>query len=126
MQQYFVPALGTAPKWCSYLEAITEELEESKSAACRFFRIVCGPARSKIHRFVVYDDYKFVTKEELDQLSLSHLIGSSVLRAYMHGYFLDKRLYDKAQLMTQPFAYEKYKDRKVSPLSPVRLSSEFH
>ncbi|VDP61488.1 unnamed protein product, partial [Heligmosomoides polygyrus] len=63
MQQYFVPALGTAPKWCSYLEAITEELEESKSAA-------------------LYDDYKFVTKEELDQLSLSHLIGSSVLRAY--------------------------------------------
>ncbi|KAL6738634.1 hypothetical protein Aduo_012161 [Ancylostoma duodenale] len=94
MQQFFIPALGPAPKWCSYLEAITEELEENQSAA-------------------VYDDYKFVTKEELDSLSLSHLIGSSVLRAYMHGYFVDRRLYEKAQLITQPFAYEKYKDRKV-------------
>lgn len=26
--QYFVPSLGPAPKWCSYLESITEELEE--------------------------------------------------------------------------------------------------
>ncbi|EYC11354.1 hypothetical protein Y032_0051g2164 [Ancylostoma ceylanicum] len=97
MQQFFIPALGPAPKWCSYLEAITEELEENQSAA-------------------VYDDYKFVTKEELDSLSLSHLIGSSVLRAYMHGYFVDRRLYEKAQLITQPFAYEKYKDRKIRDL----------
>ncbi|PIO75300.1 NUC153 domain protein [Teladorsagia circumcincta] len=97
MQQFFIPSIGTAPKWCSYLEALTEELEETQSAA-------------------VYDDYKFVTKEELDQLSLSHLIGSSVLRAYMHGYFLDRRLYEKAQLITQPFAYEKYKNRKVQDI----------
>ena len=26
---YFVPALGPAPKWCSFLEGLTEELEES-------------------------------------------------------------------------------------------------
>ncbi|KAK6923424.1 hypothetical protein RJ641_011728 [Dillenia turbinata] len=26
---YFLPALGPAPKWCSYLENLTEELEES-------------------------------------------------------------------------------------------------
>ncbi|XGW25731.1 hypothetical protein V3C99_006829 [Haemonchus contortus] len=97
MLQFFIPSIGTAPKWCSYLEALTEELEETQSAA-------------------VYDDYKFVTKEELEQLSLSHLIGSSVLRAYMHGYFLDRRLYDKAQLITQPFAYEKYKNRKVQDI----------
>ncbi|KAK6751893.1 hypothetical protein RB195_003361 [Necator americanus] len=97
MLQFFIPALGPAPKWCSYLETITEELEESQSAS-------------------LYDDYKFVTKDELEQLSLSHLIGSSVLRAYMHGYFLDRRLYDKAQLITQPFAYEKYRDRKVQDL----------
>ncbi|VDL80082.1 unnamed protein product [Nippostrongylus brasiliensis] len=97
MQQFFIPALGPAPKWCYYLEALTEELEETQQAT-------------------IYDDYKFVTKEELDQLSLSHLVGSSVLRAYMHGYFIDRRLYDKAQLITQPFAYEKYKERKIQDL----------
>lgn len=26
---------------------------------------------------------------------LSHLVGSSLLRAYMHGYFMDIRLYHK-------------------------------
>ncbi|VDM61249.1 unnamed protein product [Angiostrongylus costaricensis] len=92
LQQFFIPALGTAPKWCHYLETITEELEE------------------------IYDDYKFVTKEELDKLGLSNLIGTSVLRAYMHGYFLDRRLYDKAQLMNQPDAYEKYVNRKIHNL----------
>ncbi|PIO54908.1 hypothetical protein TELCIR_23717, partial [Teladorsagia circumcincta] len=33
MQQFFIPSIGTAPKWCSYLEALTEELEETQSAA---------------------------------------------------------------------------------------------
>lgn len=27
---------------------------------------------------------------------LDHLVGSSLLRAYMHGYFMDARLYRKA------------------------------
>ena len=26
--QYYIPALGPAPKWCSYIENITEELEQ--------------------------------------------------------------------------------------------------
>uniref|UniRef100_A0A1I7WMZ7 Nucleolar protein 10 n=1 Tax=Heterorhabditis bacteriophora TaxID=37862 RepID=A0A1I7WMZ7_HETBA len=97
MLQYFVPSLGTAPKWCSYLETITEELEENAQPT-------------------VYDDYKFVTKTELDDMGLSHLIGSTLLRAYMHGYFIDIRLYNKAQTLTQPFAYDKYKERKVKDL----------
>uniref|UniRef100_A0A8R1XWQ1 Nucleolar protein 10 n=1 Tax=Onchocerca volvulus TaxID=6282 RepID=A0A8R1XWQ1_ONCVO len=94
MLQYFVPAIGTAPKWCSYLETITEELEEAEQPA-------------------VYDDYKFVTKEQLEEIGLSHLIGTSLLRAYMHGYFIDIRLYNKAKTFTQPFAYENYKQRKI-------------
>ena len=43
----------------------------------------------------VYDDYRFVTRTELDGLGLSHLIGSKLLRAYMHGFFMDIRLYHK-------------------------------
>ena len=43
----------------------------------------------------VYDDYKFVGRSELERLGLSHLIGSNLLRAYMHGYFMDVRLYNK-------------------------------
>jgi len=45
----------------------------------------------------LYDDYKFVTKKELSSLGLDHLIGTNVLRAYMHGYFVDLRLYQKVE-----------------------------
>ena len=39
MLQYFVPILGNAPKWCSYMEALTEELEETdNNAGTRFLK----------------------------------------------------------------------------------------
>ena len=50
-----------------------------------------------LSRVAVYDDYKFVTRTELDTLGLTHLIGSSLLRAYMHGFFMDIRLYHKVR-----------------------------
>ncbi|KAL0220380.1 hypothetical protein RCL1_000234 [Eukaryota sp. TZLM3-RCL] len=75
---YFVPTLAPAPRWCSYLDSLTEELEESGE---------------QTH----YDDYKFVTSEELKQLGLSNLIGSSSVRAYMHGYYVDVGVYSKAK-----------------------------
>ena len=37
----------------------------------------------------------------------------SVLRAYMHGYFMDMRLYKKAQAVAQPFAYETYRQEQI-------------
>ena len=40
MQAYFVPSLGPAPRWCSFLEGLTEELEESTAP-------------------VLYDDYRW-------------------------------------------------------------------
>ena len=58
------------------MDCLTEELEESKTDT-------------------IYDDYKFLTLEELKALSLTSLIGSNLLRAYMHGYFVDQRLYRK-------------------------------
>ena len=40
LQAYFVPSLGPAPRWCSFLEGLTEELEESATP-------------------VLYDDYRY-------------------------------------------------------------------
>ncbi|XP_053565657.1 nucleolar protein 10 [Bombina bombina] len=94
MNVYYIPALGPAPKWCSFLDNLTEELEENPETT-------------------VYDDYKFVTKKELEELGLGHLIGSPLLRAYMHGYFIDIRLYHKVKAMVNPFAYEEYKREKI-------------
>ncbi|XP_075562889.1 nucleolar protein 10 isoform X3 [Pelecanus crispus] len=94
MNIYYIPALGPAPKWCSFLDNLTEELEENPEST-------------------VYDDYKFVTRKDLENLGLAHLIGSSLLRAYMHGFFMDIRLYHKAKMMANPFAYEEYRREKI-------------
>lgn len=41
----------------------------------------------------IYEDFKFLTPNELEQLNASHLIGTPMLKAYMHGYFLEMRAY---------------------------------
>lgn len=94
IQSYYVPLLGPAPKWCSFIDNLTEELEESKSSH-------------------VYDNYKFVTKKELESLGMDHLIGTNVLKAYMHGFFVDFKLYEKAKSIANPFAYEEYKKKQI-------------
>lgn len=91
---YYLPSLGPAPRWCAFLDRIVEELEESTDNS-------------------IYDDYKFVTQQELHDLGLSHLMGTNLLRAYMHGFFMDIRLYHKAKAASDPFAYEEYKRKKI-------------
>ncbi|CAG2168634.1 unnamed protein product, partial [Oppiella nova] len=91
---YYMPSIGPAPKWCAFLDRITEELEESTENT-------------------IYDDYKFVTQKELEELGLTQLMGTNLLRAYMHGFFLDIRLYHKAKASSNPFAYEEYRKKKI-------------
>ena len=95
IQAYFVPSLGPAPRWCSFLESLTEELEESANPT-------------------VYDDYRFVTRTDLEKLGLTHLVGTPALRAYMHGFFVDNRLYQKARTIADPFAYDTYREKRVA------------
>lgn len=95
MLSYYLPALGPAPKWASFLDRIVEELEESTS------------------NNAIYEDFKFVTEKELNELGLEHLIGTNLLRAYMHGFFLDMKLYNKAKSLSQSYAYEEYKKKKI-------------
>lgn len=94
IQAYFIPSLGPAPTWCSFLENLTEEMEENQNTG-------------------MYDDYRFVTRSELEKLGLMNLVGTQMLRAYMHGFFIDNRLYNKAKAISDPFAYETYKKKKI-------------
>lgn len=61
----------------------------------------------------IYDDYKFVTKQDLVDIGLDHLEGTNLLKAYMHGYFVDIRLYNKALSSSNPFSFEKYRKEKI-------------
>ncbi len=73
----YIPALGPAPKWCSFVDTITEELEEIK-------------------KFSVYQDLKYVTVEELQELGMQDLLGTDLLRPHLHGFFIKMSLYKKA------------------------------
>ena len=95
VQIYYVPEMGPAPRWASFVDNITEELEEEQGST-------------------VYDDYKFVTREDLDNLGLSHLVGTNLLRGYMHGFFMDMRLYKRAKAVVEPFAYDAYRKQKIA------------
>ncbi|CAG8476438.1 8421_t:CDS:10 [Diversispora eburnea] len=91
---YYIPALGPAPKWCSFLDNLTEEMEEN-------------PQQN------IYDDYKFITRKELENLGMDHLIGTNVLRPYMHGFFIDLRLHEQAKAIANPFAYVDYREKII-------------
>ncbi|XP_055624870.1 nucleolar protein 10 [Toxorhynchites rutilus septentrionalis] len=95
MLTYYIPNLGPAPRWCSFLDNLTEEIESEYVQN-------------------IYDDYKFITKHELAELGLSHLEGTNMLRAYMHGFFIDIRLYNKAKTIADPFAFERYRKEKIA------------
>ncbi len=41
-------------------------------------------------------------------------MGTPMLRAYMHGFFVDTRLYSKAKALSQPFAYEAYRQQRLA------------
>lgn len=61
---FCMQSLGPAPKWCGFLDSLVEELQETKKET-------------------VYDDYRFATRNELEELGLSHLIGKIYVLFYL-------------------------------------------
>ncbi|RCK65665.1 Ribosome biogenesis protein ENP2 [Candida viswanathii] len=94
MHTYYIPNLGPAPSWCSFLDNVTEELEEKPSDS-------------------IYSNYRFITRDEVTKLNLTHLIGSKVLRSYMHGFFIDTELYDKVNLISNPNSLRDQREREI-------------
>ena len=104
VMNYFVPQLGPAPRWCSFLEGLTEELEEDANNT-------------------VYEDYKFVTKAEVVELGATALIGTPMLKGYMHGYFMEMKLYSKLRAVSKPFEYEEHRKKKIRDKIEEKRSS---
>ena len=61
----------------------------------------------------LYEDYKFLTPIDLEKLQASHLVGTPALKAYMHGYFMELKAYQKLLAAVNPFAYEKYRQEEI-------------
>ena len=102
---FFVPQLGPAPKWCSFLDNLVEEMAEDPNDPNAYTSQKAGD---------VYDNYKFLTLQQLESLNLSHLVGTtSLLRPYMHGYFVAQNLYEEAKLIADPFIWEEERNKRV-------------
>ncbi|KAF2143708.1 uncharacterized protein K452DRAFT_317162 [Aplosporella prunicola CBS 121167] len=103
---FFIPQLGPAPKWCAFLDNVVEEMAEDPDDPNAF-----GPSHKAGD---VYDNYKFLTAKELDQLNMSHLVGTtSLLRPYMHGYFVAQKLYEEARLISQPELWHEQRAKSI-------------
>lgn len=102
---FLIPQLGPAPKWCSFLDNLVEEMAEDPNDPNAYTSQKGGD---------VYDNYKFLTTQQLQSLNLSHLVGTtSLLRPYMHGYFVAQRLYEEAKLIADPFVWEEERNKRV-------------
>ena len=102
---FLIPQLGPAPKWCSFLDNLVEEMAEDPNDPNAYISRKAGD---------VYDNYKFLNMQQLQSLNLSHLVGTtSLLRPYMHGYFVAQRLYEEAKLIADPFVWEEERNKRV-------------
>lgn len=61
----------------------------------------------------MYDDYKFVTRDELASLGLESLVGTGMLKPYMHGFFIDAKLHARSKSVLEPFAYDEFRKQKI-------------
>ena len=128
MHSFLIPALGPSPWWCAHLDTQTEGLADKNINDPDAYITDAADTGGEV---VTYDNYKFLTKPELKQLNLDHFIGGghatnttngdkkatlggSLVRPYMHGYFVDQRLYDEARVITDPFEWERERKRIVA------------
>ena len=121
MDSFYVPAIGVAPKWCSYLENITEELEERDLK--RDGSGVGADDFLQDGQEAVFENYKFVTRDDLEKLGVSNLIGTPMLRGYMNGFFMDLKLYTRVRAVANPFEYEEYQKKKLKERLDAKQSS---
>jgi ribosome biogenesis protein ENP2 len=102
---FFIPQLGPAPKWCAFLDNIVEEMAEDPDDPNAFNTRSAGE---------IYDNFKFLTLAQLRQLNLDHLVGStSLLRPYMHGYFVAQKLYEEARLISNPDLWQEQRAKSI-------------
>jgi ribosome biogenesis protein ENP2 len=109
---YYCPAVGKAPRWCSFLDSVTEEMEERKVA------------RSD----EVFENFKFVTREDLSAIGGDSLIGTKYVRRYMHGFFVNSKLYKQMWHVANPGVTEELEAKrlaeKVEEMRASRISAD--
>ncbi|ORX33872.1 WD40-repeat-containing domain protein [Kockovaella imperatae] len=108
LNTYYIPDLGPAPRWAGFLDNVTEEMAQDASG---------GIGKS------AYVDYKFIDRQELETLGLTHLIGTQTLKPYMHGFFISLKLYTTARLIANPTSYAEQREKMVADKLAAKAES---
>jgi len=90
IQVMLIPELGPAPRWASFLDNIVTDVDAEKEEGME-----------------MYQDMKFITRDDIEKFEMHHLIKSSVLKPYMHGFFIPRELY---RLITDKSSSTEYGD----------------
>jgi ribosome biogenesis protein ENP2 len=109
----YVPALGPAPKWASFVDALTEEVDGYVGGDEGTGVGGGGGGGGGGAPGAVFDDYKFLTREELTALGLNGLVGTPLLRAYLHGFFIDARLHRRVASHAPAAAADAFRAERV-------------
>jgi len=106
---FLIPQFGPAPRWCSFLDNLVEEMAEDADDPNSFKNSSSGGGAGE-----VYDNYTFLDMKQLQELSLDHLIGqTNLLRPSMHGWFVAQKLYEQARLLTNPDSIEQQRQKSI-------------
>jgi ribosome biogenesis protein ENP2 len=119
---YFAPGVGPAPKWCAFLDTVADELNQLST----------GKAIDGTEVKHVYEDHIFLTREQLQALGAEKLIGTPVVKAYMHGFWMDRKVHAKLRDVAEPFRFEQFQQKRIQeeldkqrPMRmPVRVKTE--
>lgn len=75
---FYVPELGPSPVFAAFLDDLAADMSTNALTSS-------------------YEGLYFVTKEDLERVGLDLVADSSLCIPYMHGFYIDKALYDKAK-----------------------------
>lgn len=78
IQAVLIPELGSSPRWASFLDNVIADVEADKE-----------------NNTDIYSNYRFISREELESYEFHHLIRSSNLKPYLHGFLINKHLYSE-------------------------------
>ena len=56
-------------------------------------------------------------------MAAQHLVGTKDVRAYMHGFFIDTKLYRQLHALAKPFAYDEWRKAKQKEKQAAKLES---
>ena len=61
----------------------------------------------------IYQEYRFLSEEDLEQVNATHMIGSKFVQSALGGFIMKAKLYEKLKLQAQPFDLEKYREQRL-------------